>query len=287
MINKNAILPRGGCVETIMDEASDMAALAKEDADWMNTHATGVGEAFAAVFQTDARFPDWRRLMDRFTEGVSSVLKHGFSKFSAVEEAHNELCIAAALLANSTLRFARVEYEPRLDGCSQSIDFRATAEGGPTVYVDVKTIQPRARDRWDHFERAKEEKWLPDNVSVVLSKSWLGGEIWHSKFAARSRMLEYTRGLEKKIAGAGLAGHEDTLVILAFCGSGFHWRVDELQDFVAFYRTGRHRGDDPLAKVESDYIQREKISLAGTITRFACMRRSQGSSHYTLNWNVR
>jgi len=263
-----------------------MAALAKEDADWMNNYAATVGEAFAALFQADARFQDWRRPMDRFTEGVSSVLKHGFSRFLAVEEAQNELCIAEALLANSTLRFARVEYEPRFDGCSQSIDFRATTAGGQIVYADVKTIQPRAKDRWEQFERAKHEKWLPDNMSVFLSKPWLGGEIWHSKFAARSRMLEHTCALEKKVADAGLAGCENTVVILAFCGSGFHWHVDELEDFVAFYRTGRHRSDDPLARVESDYIEGEKIGFAGTIARFACMKRAQCSRQYTLNWNV-
>src|ERR1035437_3150565 len=100
--------------------------------------------------------------MNRFTEAVTAVLNHGFSKFSAVEEAHNELCIAATLLANENPRFARLDYEPQHEGSAQSIDFRATTEDGLTVYVDVKTIQPKAKDRWDQFERANEEKWFPD-----------------------------------------------------------------------------------------------------------------------------
>jgi hypothetical protein len=273
--------------KTIMDKTSeDIAGLAPEETDWVNDYAAAVSNAFAATFRADDRMPDRQRLMKRFTKAVSAVLKHGFSKFSAVEDAHNELCIAGALLASENPRFGRLDYEPRLGGSAKSIDFRATTEEGLTVYVDVKTIQPKAKDRWDQFERAQEEKWFPDNVRVVLSKAWLGGEIWHTTFAARNRMLEYTLELERKIADAGLAGRENTFVILALCGAGFHWHVDQLEDFVAFYRTGRHRGDDSLAKVESDHIAREQITLAGTITRFACLRRPQGSTNHTLNWNV-
>lgn len=273
--------------QTIVDKTSeDMAALAQEDADWINGYATAVAGAFTAKFRADCRFPDWPRLMNRFAKAVSAVLKHGFPTFSAVGEAQNELCIADALLAYENPRFARLDYEPRLDGSAKSIDFRATAEEGRTLFVDVKTIQPKAKDRWDQFCEANEAKWFPDNASVVLSKSGLGGEIWHSTFAARDGMLKYTLELERKIADAGLAGREGTSVILALCGSGFHWREAQLEDFVAFYRTGRHLGDDSLAKIESDCIEREKISLTRSIAGFACMRRCQVSTDYTLNWNV-
>lgn len=109
-----------------------------------------------------------------------------------------------------------------------------------TVFVDVKTIQPKSIDRWDRFETANRERWFPDNASVVLSKSWLGGKLWHSMFAARSRMREHALELEKKIALGKLADRESTHFILALCGAGFHWHEGELEDFVAFYRTGVH-----------------------------------------------
>jgi hypothetical protein len=127
-----------------------------------------------------------------------------------VDEAHNELCVASAILANEKPHTARLEYEPPLQDCKKSIDFRATAEDGSLNYVDVKTIKPLSKDRWDQYEKAREEKWLPENVHVILEKEWLGGEMWHSMFAARGRMLEYALELEAKIAEATLSGkHAD------------------------------------------------------------------------------
>ncbi len=225
--------------------------------------------------------------MRRFIETVGTVLKHGRSRFRAVEEAHNELCIAAAILSNESIRFVRLEYEPPLHGCAQSIDFRATAERGLTLFVDVKTIKPEARDRWDQYQRALYERWFPPNVHVIVEKEWLGGELWHNMFAARSRMLEYTLELEKKIADGGLTGQEETFFFLALCGTGFHWRESQLEDFVEFYRTGVHRTGDSFSKVEIKHIEKNNLSFDRTISRFACMRRSQNDIHLkSVNWNV-
>ena len=52
-----------------------------------------------------------------------------------MDEAHNEICVASALLANQELRFVRLEYEPPLPGSAKTIDFRATAENGQIVYA--------------------------------------------------------------------------------------------------------------------------------------------------------
>lgn len=70
-------------------------------------------------------------------------------------------------------------YEPPLPGCAQSIGFRAVSADVLTVYVDVKTIRPEPKDRWEHFEKAVREGWFPENVTLAVSKEWLGGEIWH------------------------------------------------------------------------------------------------------------
>jgi excisionase family DNA binding protein len=115
----------------------------------------------------------------------------------------------------------------------------------------------------------------------------MGGEIWHQMFAARARMLEYALELEGKIRDCGLKDQEKTLFILALCGAGFHWHEDELEDFVQFYRTGRHRSDDPFSRVEANYAKEKNLALERTISRFACMRRRQGELFHTrLNWNV-
>lgn len=181
--------------------------LDEDDITWIKAHAGAVTDTFGREFAAAKdRFKQGQQLLDRFNAAIETVLRLGRGHFSAVDEAHNEICIASALLANTGLRFIRLEYEPLLPGCSRSIDFRATADSGQIAYVDVKTIKPIAADRWDQFERAEKEGWLVDNVRVVIAQEWLGGEIWHGWFAARSRMLEYALELEQKIADANLVG---------------------------------------------------------------------------------
>ncbi|MDP3589411.1 MAG: hypothetical protein Q8R54_02610, partial [Methylobacter sp.] len=231
------------------------------------------------------RFETPQPLLDRFTSAVDAVKTHGWSLFRAVDEAHNELCIASAILENQEPKFTCLEYEPPILGCAQSIDFLATA-GDLKVYVDVKTIKPLAKDRWEQFEKAQAEEWLPNNVNIMLEKEWQGGELWHNMFAARSRMLEYSLELEQKIAEGNLS-EGNSLLVLAFCGEGFYWHQDELEDFVSFYYSGAHRNDDPFSKAEAQHIQDKHISIAKTISRFACMRRLQGNIlQKRMNWNV-
>ena len=262
--------------------------LDEDDIAWVKAHAAEVKDAFGPEFAAASdRFAQGQLLLDRFNAAIGAVLKNGKGHFSAVDEAHNEICVASALLSNTRLRFVRLEYEPPLLGCAKTIDLRATADTGQVAYIDVKTIKPQAADRWDQFERATKEGWIADNVHVVIAEEWLGGEIWHAWFAARSRMLEYTLELERKIAEANLAG-ENKLYVLALCSDGFRWQQDGLEDFVSFYYTGMHRGDDAFSKAELKYISDKKITLNRTISKFAYMKRPQSQIHPArLNWNVR
>ena len=114
------------------------------------------------------------------------------------------------------------------------------------------------------------EGWFPENVNVLLSKDWLGGKLWHYKFASRGRMLEYTLELEQKIIECRLAS-ENTRFVLALCGEGFYWHKDQLEDFVEFYFTGRHRPDDALSNAETRSLTKKGITLSRSISLFACM----------------
>lgn len=97
----------------------------EDEVAWVKGYAKEVSDTFKFTFQVDNRFPDWSRLMQRFTGVVASVLKHGFSKFSAVEETHNELCIVAALLANENPRLSvLITNLPLRAAVSQSISAR-------------------------------------------------------------------------------------------------------------------------------------------------------------------
>lgn len=262
--------------------------LITDEFEWVKGYAAEVQKTFRQEFEVAAdRFKDGQTLLDRFNAAIETVLKNGRGHFRAVDEAHNELCIASALLSNKQLKFVRLEYEPPLPGCARTIDFRATADNGQIAYVDVKTIRPEDTDRWDQFERARTEGWFPENVIVGISEQWLGGEIWHAWFAARGRMLEYSLELEEKIAEAGLQA-DNAIFALALCSDGFRWHLDQLEDFVAFYFTGAYREDDSFSQVERKYMTDKKISLKRTITRFAYFQRKQGEIRPNrINWHVR
>lgn len=257
-----------------------------DEIEWLNAHVDEVLEVFHTRFKSASdRFKTPQPLLDRFTSAVEAVKAQGRSLFRAVDEAHNELCIASAILENKEPQFTCLKYEPPFHGCAKSIDFLAVA-GDLNVYVDVKTIKPVATDRWEQFEKAQAEEWLPGNVNIMLKKEWLGGELWHNMFAARSRMLEYSLELEQKIAEGNLP-EGNTLFILALCGEGFYWHQDELEDFVNYYYSGTHRGDDPFSQAETRYIEDKNIAIVKSISRFACMRRLQGDVlQKRLNWNV-
>lgn len=92
--------------------------------------------------------------------------------------------------------------------------------------------------------------------------------------------------LEQKIEECRLTA-TNTVFVLAFCGEGFVWHQDELEDFVWFYYTNSHRFDDPFSKAEIKDIEINKITLTRAISRVACMSRSQGEiQHRRLNWRV-
>lgn len=277
----------GMTVKATQQPAPAQIPLDTDDIAWLKDYAADVEREFRKQFSTaSGRFSDSEKLLGRFTAAINAVLKHGRSKFHVVDEAHNELSVAAALLANSEPKFVWLEYEPPLPRSPQSIDFRATGDDGWTVYVDTKTIKPQAKDRWEQFEETGKHGRFTPNVEIVIKKEWLGGEIWHSMFAARGRMLEYTLELESKIEAASLQA-DKTAVILMLCGEGFHWHQDDLEDFVSFYYSGRHRADDPFARMEDHEIRKTGITFQRSITRFACMNRPQGDIAYRrLNWNV-
>jgi hypothetical protein len=272
-----------------MTQPSDNSVppLSQDDLLMLDEYAKNVTETFGGQFQTEsARLTGGDHLISRFTDAMAAVKAHGRTKFSGVDEAHNELCVASALLAGKRTVFKSIAYEPALAGTNQSIDFVCKADGAATLYVDVKTIHPRFTDRWDQFEEVKRTGKMPPNVNVVLSENWLGGEIWHSMYNARSRMLEHVLGLEAKIRAAKLTKPNDRSIMM-FGGAGFHWPEDELEDFVHFYRTGEHYPGDPFAEMESWYIQKKGITLDRTIGAFAAMRRYQFDiPHTRMNWNV-
>jgi len=262
--------------------------ISAEDHAMLDHYEASVIDAYGAILKNAGnRFRGRQRLMKRFTGAMADLRRLGDrSLFAAVHEAHNELCFAAAVLSNSNPGFVSIDYEPPLRGTKQTVDFVARTACGLTYYIDAKTIKPKWEDRWSQFEKIRRGALLTPQTDMVLQQQWMGGVLWHGMFASRGRMLEYTLELEAKIKVAKLAG-DRAVFVMAFGGENSGWTEDQLEDFVAAYRTGAFRLDDAFAKMEAHVMTTKKIAFDRTISGFAAMRRYEFDLHpEDLNWNV-
>ena len=260
-----------------------------DDADiaWLHEYETSTRDHFQPRFAAYAsRFARSDALLARYSEAIREVIAQGRAHFHAVDEAHNEICVADAVLSDPSTLEATLLYEPPLPNTDKTIDFVLREADGRLTLVDVKTIKPQPHDRWDQYERALNEGWLPGNVQFILEQEWQGGELWHTAFTSRSRFLEYALELEAKLAAAAY-GDTARRQILMLCGEGFHWHQDELEDFVTYYRLGTHRGDDPFSLAEARHVQTKGLTIRRSISSFGCLDRRQGNiTARRINWHV-
>lgn len=229
-------------------------------------HTTRVLAKYAPLLSSDHRFTNPARLIDRVRD-IFSRMPTDLAELRALHESHNELVVAEALLREP---IEQLTYEPLQDSQNKTIDFLVKTERAENVLVDVKTISPEPVNRWDQFERGRSAGWIPD--SFDLSAAWMGGDLWHSSFSARARMLEYTVELETKFPRYQ-AALPAPFAVMAFCSNGFSWQVDELEDFVAYYFTGGHRSDDGFAQMERHSVREKQVHFSRTISRFAYFER--------------
>ncbi len=246
------------------------------------------GQHFQGVLSSHVRrLKGAESCFDRFRSSISRLRQHPTgASLATVDECQNELCVLQELLEQQDHPFSLVEYEPPLPRSDQRIDFRATNDVA-TWFVEVKTIHPELKDRWEQYEHVVQSGHITDNVAISFEPQWMGGELWHNKFSARAKMLEHALELEERITAAGLAA-SGLGFALALFSDGFAWHEDELEDFVAFYRTGRHRPDDGLAKMETHELRMRGRSLARLISAFVYFcRPSFELAPVEKNWNVK
>lgn len=248
--------------------------------DYVTRIATELAERIA---HHSKRFPDGAKLLRKLTSERDRAPTNGLRAF---DEIHNEVVVALALLESQDADVRTLRYEPPLPGTDKTIDFQVEFENDHVAYIDVKSIVPKAVDKWSQYEQAQQQGWMPASAGVVLDKRMLGGELWHFGVAARSRMLEYAMELEAKIEFAK-AMHPSATVCLMLCSMGFHWSRDELEDFAGFYRSGTHRPDDPYSVMEAKHLHDKQIVLSRGIDAFAFLERMQFELEASeINWRV-
>lgn len=226
-------------------------------------------ETVSVLRANSERLTNSGRLIERFKSAAATWCANPSDNIRAIAECVNELCIARKFLESEDC--TRVLYEPPLDGMDQTIDFLVETNDSRRILFDVKTVHPEAKDAWERFKRISERGLLSDNTELVLDENWMGGEIAHSFLASREKFLDYTTELEAKIDA--MRDTEGLSFAVVFCGNGYDWHLDQLEDFADFYMSGKHRPDDPFAKMEEHSITEKGISLSRTINSFCYLER--------------
>jgi hypothetical protein len=215
------------------------------------------------------RLTNCDRLIERFTSATATWHAGPSDNIRRITECVNELCIARKFLESDEC--VRTSYEPALAGTDKTIDYLVETTDGRRILFDVKTVHPEAKDVWKRFKNITDRGLLSDNTELVLHEDWMGGEIAHSFLAAREKFLGYTIELEAKIDA--MQDRDGLLFAMVFCGYGYDWHLDQLEDFADFYMSGRHRPDDPFAKMEAHSIVEKGITLSRTINSFCYLER--------------
>lgn len=214
------------------------------------------------------RFSGRDRLLESFEKAVDSFTEK--EQISGVIERVNEIVVAERIIRDPTLKNSAVEYEPTIIRGAPLFDFIITDPNLATHFIEVKTVHPAQRN--SNPQRASTRlTHVPENILVAIADHGMGTEIFDSSFAARSSFLKYTLETEQK-----LLTHQAVRpgnAYLVFCGNGFSWQADELEDFADFYRTKKYRNDDPFSRMEAHDIESKNLKIEGNLRAMFAMHR--------------
>jgi hypothetical protein len=237
-------------------------------------HVRNVEKVLCQAIKSETyRFPSREKLLARFHEAENRLLREGLDGLNQFLEVQNELCVAAEILKDSTEGgCCKLEYEPAIDECSSLFDYCVEYPSGPKRWIEVKTIHPRMQNDWNRYLRDFKNDRFTRNTRLVLERDWMGGQLYHHAFAARSKILEYALETEQKIETC-LKSEERRITFLVLFSNGFDWHIDHLEDFLAYYRHGSHFVGDHFAKMEQYYIETKGVTMKRNIHHFAYIKR--------------
>ena len=240
-------------------------------------HIAAVEVTYGPLVLNNPRLDGGIRLWRQFTDAVASYRQPGGAGFAPVYERINELAVARRLLIDESLVDFQILYEPLIAANDRRIDFVVPGVEGGNLYIEVKTVHHTAEDsdaNWRKYEKRREHH--TPNVYYVVEQEWMGAAIYGNSFSARSKFMEYVRDFEARLDDANQVTPGRGLLV--FCGTGMQWHRSELEDFADFYRTGKHRQDDPFAAMEAEALRHTGTALRRNIAAFGFMKRHMEST---------
>jgi hypothetical protein len=233
----------------------------------------------------DGRITRGTVLWDQFERAAGLCRTDAAGGERALAERINEMAVAKVLAEDKGLT-RLISYEPDLLPDGRKIDFVAE-RADDNAYIEVKTVHPNTADTEEAWKRYEERRKLhPEQANFIVHKDWMGGKLYGDTFASRSKFLDYSMDFETRLAAAKKVKTGPGLLI--FCGNGVRWHRSNLEDFADYYHAGKHRQDDPFAKMEQHHIEHEKLELLRNVDNFGCLVRPMEMAEKTgFVWPVR
>lgn len=133
-------------------------------------------------------------------------------------------------------------------------------------------MNPQTADSEENWQKHLDRRQRhTESTDYVVAQGRLGAQIYGNSFSAGDRFHSYARQFETRLAEATAV--RPGCRILVFCGTGWAWSLDQLEDFVDFYLTGKHRLDDPFGRMEAHSLEAGRIELLRNISAFAFVKR--------------
>lgn len=230
------------------------------------------------------RFPNYSNLLQKYDRAAKDLFQTGVEAIDHYNTVHNELCLAATILKEEPL--CQLGYELPFKTTGKKFDFRVVFPKKTIMWIEVKTIQPQIQNDWDKYTDHDRKGYFPSSADLVLSKTDLGGELYHFQYSARSKILEYTLETEDKIRSC--LAENRCIVVLALFSNGLHWCIEDLEDFVFFYRNGEHYPGDHFSLMETKKINKDGLILYRNINYFTFVKRRHEEVRASkFSWNVK
>lgn len=197
----------------------------------------------------------WCRRFDQLTLAV----EQGRGTYRQVEDHVFELKVLRYL--HQVRPDARIVYEPvGINANGRNIDIEVV-DGEQRLLIETKCIHPD-----DQGADIPEEHIAQNNEVLMDPRSYHGFQ------AARGHLLDITHQTEGK-----LANYECPYTSVLALPIGFHLDIESLRDFVAIYRYGRPRLDDPLGPMTMHNLDRP---FQGTIDQIWALPFPQDSFEF-------
>ena len=143
---------------------------------------------------------------------------------------------------------SQIIYEPPVD-ISQGKNCDLLVKGRQSYLIELKSFHPD--DKIAHIPY----KYITENNELIMD-----GHCYHAYQAARGHLIDATYHTEEK-----MKNYEDKYINVMGVLLGFYLHLEDFRDFVAIYRNGKYRFDDPLGRMTLHIMEKE---FTGNIKEF-------------------